>query len=128
MGTAGRYGCVPPGFSEHCMRWFAACSESVRTMTVSVRDPQQKLRADAVMPMEVLLLYADPIRPALACGDFAPGQWCWVFMHPAMFLGDNTHRVSWDDRSCQVANSERCLTSIIAISIIPTCFPRSRGF
>jgi hypothetical protein len=62
------------------------------------------------MPMEVLSLYADPIRPALARGYFAPGQGCRVFMHPAMFLGYSTHCVSWDYRNCQVANSERCLT------------------
>jgi len=62
------------------------------------------------MLMEVLSLYADPIRPALACEDFAPAQGCRVFMHPAMSLGDNTHCVSWDYRNCQVANSERCLT------------------
>jgi hypothetical protein len=62
------------------------------------------------MPMEVLSLYADPIRPALAGQGFAPGQGCRVFMHPAEFLGHNTHHVSWDYRNCQVANSERCLT------------------
>src|ERR1035438_7084165 len=62
MGTAGGYGCVPPGFPEHRMRWFAACRESVRTMTVLVRNPQQELRPYAVMLMEVLSLYADPIR------------------------------------------------------------------
>jgi hypothetical protein len=71
---------------------------------------KQNLRRDTVMLMEVLSLYADPIRPALACGDFAPAQGCRVFMHPAMLLGYYTHCVSWDYRNCQVANSERCLT------------------
>ena len=89
---------------------FTACRESVRTMTVSARNPQQELRQDTVMPMEVLSLYADPIRPALARGYFTPGQGCRVFMHPAVFLGYSTHCVSWDYRNCQVANSERCLT------------------
>src|ERR1039457_1130393 len=110
LGTAGGYRCVPPGFAELRMRWFAACTGSVRTMTVSVRNPQQKLRLDIVMRMEVLSLYADPIRPALARGDSSLGQGCRVFMHPAMSLGDNTHYVSWEHRNCQVANSERCLT------------------
>src|ERR1017187_5572435 len=40
------------------------CRENVRNMTVPVGSPQQKFRVDAVMPMEVLSLYADPIRPA----------------------------------------------------------------
>jgi hypothetical protein len=79
-------------------------------MTVSVRNPPQKFREDTVMPMEVLSLYADPILRELAGTILAPGQWCWVFMHPALFLGHNTHRVSWNFRNCQVANSERCLT------------------
>jgi hypothetical protein len=79
-------------------------------MTVSVRNPQQKLREDAVMRMQVLSLYADPILPELADAVFARGRECRVFMHPAMFLGDNTHRVSCMFRNCQVANSERCLT------------------
>ena len=79
-------------------------------MTVSVRNLQQKYRKDTVMPMEVLSLYADPIWPELAGRVFAPGPGCWVFMHPPIFLGHNTHPVSWNFRNCQVANSERCLT------------------
>ena len=79
-------------------------------MTVSVRNPQQKFREEPVMPMEVLSLYADPILPELPDAVFAPGYECRVFMHPAMFLGHNTHRVSCKFRTCQVANSERCLT------------------
>jgi hypothetical protein len=79
-------------------------------MTVSGRNAQQKFREDTVIPMEVFSLYADPVLPALAGGIFAPGQGCWVFMHPAMFLRHNTHRAWWDFRNCQVANSERCLT------------------
>jgi hypothetical protein len=62
------------------------------------------------MPMEVLSLYADPIWPRLGGSVNATGQGCRVFMHPAVFLGHNTHRVSWEFRNCQVANSERCLT------------------
>ncbi len=62
------------------------------------------------MPMEVLSLYADPIWPPLAGGILASGQGCRVFMHPSMFLGHTTHRVLWDFRICEVANSERCLT------------------
>ena len=62
------------------------------------------------MPMEVLSLYADPIWPELAGSVPASGQGCRVFMHPALLLGHYTHRVSWNFRNCQVANSERCLT------------------
>jgi hypothetical protein len=80
-------------------------------MTVSVGNPSQEFRQDTVMPMEVLSLYADPIFPELAGNVKAPGQGCWVFMHPVVLLGHNTHRVlSRNFRNCQVANSERCLT------------------
>jgi hypothetical protein len=79
-------------------------------MTVSVGNPSQEFRQDTVMPMEVFSLYADSIFPELAGTVFAPGQRCWVFTHPEVFLGHNTHRVSWNFRNCQVANSERCLT------------------
>jgi hypothetical protein len=82
----------------------------VRTMTVSVRNPQQKFRQDTVVPMEVLSLYADPIwlKPAGSALEFLQG--CGVSMQPALVLGHYTHRVSWNFRDCQVANSERCLT------------------
>ena len=79
-------------------------------MTVPVGNPQQKFREDTVMAIEVLSLDADPILPELAGSGKAPGQGCWVFMRPAMFLRHNTHRAWWDFRNCQVANSERCLT------------------
>jgi hypothetical protein len=81
-----------------------------RSMTVPGRNPQINLRPDTVTPLEVLSLYADPIRPALARGNFEPGQGCRVFMRPSILLGYYTHNVSWDYRNCQVANSERCLT------------------
>ena len=79
-------------------------------MTVPAGNPQQKFREELVMPMEVLSLYADPIFPELAGNVKAAGQGCWVFMHPAVYLGHNTHRVSGNFQTCQVANSERCLT------------------
>jgi hypothetical protein len=79
-------------------------------MTVSVGNPQQKFREDAVMPMQVLSLYADPILPELADAVFVPRHECRVFMHTDMFLGQNTHPVPGKFRNCQVANSERCLT------------------
>jgi hypothetical protein len=79
-------------------------------MTVSGRSPQKKLREDTVIPIEVLSLYADPIWPWLSDNVKGIGQGCWVFMHPTLFLGHNTHRVPWDSRNCRVANSERCLT------------------
>jgi hypothetical protein len=79
-------------------------------MTVSARNPQQKVRVDAVMPMEVLSLYTDLIWSELAGKILAPEEGCRVFTQPAMILGHNTHRVSWNFRDCQVANSERCLT------------------
>jgi hypothetical protein len=60
-------------------------------MTVPVRNPQQKFREDAVTPMEVLSLYTDPILPELADTAYAPRHECRVFMHPAIFLGHNTH-------------------------------------
>ncbi len=84
--------------------------EIVTTMTVSERNLQQKLREDAVMPMEVLSLYADPILPKLSGLVSVPAQSCWVSTHPTSFLGHYTHRVSWNFPDCQVANSERCLT------------------
>jgi hypothetical protein len=79
-------------------------------MTVSVRNPQQKLRKDTVMPMEVLSLYADPIWPLLAGRERASGQGVSGFYAPATLLGHNTHRVLWNFPDCLVANSERCLT------------------
>jgi hypothetical protein len=62
------------------------------------------------MPMEVLSLYADPIRPALAGRVLRPDRGVGFLCTRQMFLGHNTHCVSWDYRNCQVANSERCLT------------------
>jgi hypothetical protein len=79
-------------------------------MTVSVRNPQQEFRKDTAMPMEVLSLYADPIWPSLAGRALATGQGVSGFYAPAIILGHNTHRVSWNFLDCQVANSERCLT------------------
>ena len=84
--------------------------ETVRTMTVSERNPQQKFREATALPMEVLSLYADPILPKLIGLVSAPAQSCWVSTHPTSLLGQYTHRVSWNFPDCQVANSERCLT------------------
>jgi hypothetical protein len=84
--------------------------ETVRTMTVSERNPQQKFREDTALSMEVLSLYADPIWPELTGSVLVPVQSCWVSTHPTSFLGHYTHRVSWNFPDCQVANSERCLT------------------
>ena len=82
----------------------------VTTMTVSLRDPQQKFREDTVVPMEVLTLYADPIWPKLAGCTPIPANGCRFIAQPEFVLRHYTHRVSWNLRNCQVANSERCLT------------------
>lgn len=90
--------------SVHCVL------ENVRTMTVSVRNPQLKFRKDTAMPMEVLSLYADPIWPLPAGRVDGSGPGVSGFYAPAIVLGHNTHRVMWNLLDCQVANSERCLT------------------
>jgi len=79
-------------------------------MTVSERNPLQRLRKGTVVPMEVLSLYTDPKWPELFGNVKAAAQGCRVFMHPVVFLGHYTHHVSWNFRNCQVAHSERCLT------------------
>ena len=110
MGAAGGYGRLPSGVAERRMRSVRRVQEIVRTMTVSERNPQQKLREDTALPMEVLSLYADPIWPEPAGNALVSARGCGVFMQPALVLGHYTHRVSWNFRDCQVANSERCLT------------------
>src|SRR3954451_23254824 len=110
MGAAGGYGRVPAGVPDCRMSSVRRVQEIVTIMTVSERKWQQKFREDAVMPMEVLSLFADPILPELSGIVSVPAQRCWVSMHPASFLGHYTHRVLWNFPDCQVANSERCLT------------------
>ena len=110
LGAAGGDGFVPAGLAEHRLSSVHCVLENVRTMTVSVRNPQLKFRKDTAMPMEVLSLYADPIWPfaGRACRWSGPGV--SGFYAPAIVLGHNTHRVMWNLLDCQVANSERCLT------------------
>ena len=110
MGTPGGDGSLPSGLAECSLSSVHCVQENVRIMTVSARNPQPIFREDAVMPMEVLSLYADPIWPFSAGRALASGQGVSGFYAPAMSLGQNTHRVLWNFQDCQVANSERCLT------------------
>jgi hypothetical protein len=80
------------------------------SMTGLAPISQSQDRRDSVIPVEVLSLYADPIRPQPAAASFASLPGCRVFMHPTDFLGHYTHRVTWVSGICQVDNnSERCL-------------------
>src|ERR1035437_9345457 len=87
LGTAGGYRCVPPGFPELRMRWFAACRESVRTMTVSVRDPSCRWKCFRYMQIRLGLHWpVETFRSDRGVG-FLCTQQCFWAITPTAYRG-----------------------------------------